>query len=117
MSTVTREGKPVKVERRLALLEPFDEQGKNALLRITMTRGSKVEVFHYWVDKIGADWGRAAFQFEKVGDPAGLEENAVYHVLITDAQNASCDCQGFLRWGTECKHIGSSRKLIELGLA
>lgn len=87
-------------QRNIRLIQPFDAEGKNAEVCITVTRGGKAEEFFYWIDKIPSDWGMA-FLVEKQGD--GSEENPEYHVLL-DSGGSSCDCKGFSRWD-HCKHV------------
>ncbi len=63
---------------------------------------------HYAVNTLPSDWGRA-FRFKNMGD------GVTYNTLLSADGHSTCECAGFLRWGTECKHIGAARKLVEDG--
>src|SRR5262245_47966951 len=67
---------------------------------LTLWHG-KGDASDYYVYRIGSDFGQAARleKFHSQGDD-------VYHVnLGADHTEHLCDCLGFLRWGTLCKHI------------
>lgn len=108
MSTLPCAAPAVKPGRSLRLL-PTEEAA--VCVEITQPRGQRRETSRYWIDAIPSDWGRA-FLVEKQGD--GSQPNEEYHVLIENAQDGSCECLGFLRWG-HCKHLAAVRKLLELG--
>ena len=94
------------VSRLVRLVKPFDVDGKNAEMIVTITRGNrKPESFEYWIDRMDSDFGEA-FLVEKVGD--GSQPNEEYHVLL-DGQDSSCTCPGFVfakgKDGRRCKHL------------
>ena len=107
-NTTGKNGQPKK--RLLRLIKPFDQDGKNAEIRITMVKGNKREEFRYWVDRIPSEWVMA-FLVEKIGD--GTDLNDEYQVLLDTEKGHSCECTGFLRWD-HCKHIAALAKLEEL---
>lgn len=43
-------------------------------------------------------------------------EREQYHVLLSaNGQDQSCECLGFLRWGTPCRHIRALREVLTNG--
>jgi hypothetical protein len=68
----------------------------------------------YFLSPRGSDpeTGRLVFELEKMSggtDPEG----EVYHVVISPSDGLhACDCRGFLRWGTACKHISGTLALL-----
>jgi hypothetical protein len=116
MATLASPRTSRNVVRRLAVVQPFDANGQNAEVSITLTRGKKTETSRYWIDRLPADWGRG-FLVEKQGDGTTLNEEYCVNV---NGQQSTCECLGFLRWGmgkdgAGCRHIGALLKLIELG--
>ncbi len=98
MTTATRKVKP---ERLLTVNRPLSD----GWLLLQIDQG--VERDHYIIDVLSSDWGRA-FRYKNAAD------GVPYNVMVGEDGHDSCECKGFLRWGTQCKHIGSARKLIEL---
>jgi hypothetical protein len=93
-----------KPERRIRLALGLNDEGRNAVVAITV---GKDEPAHYFVDRIPADWG-TAYEVEKIGG-----EDGPYHVHL-DGQHRSCTCKGFSRWN-HCRHADGLAKLAELG--
>ncbi|MFO0845837.1 MAG: hypothetical protein U0797_26220 [Gemmataceae bacterium] len=74
----------------------------------------------YFLAPRGADpeTGRIVFELAKMSGGTDPEGEA-YHVVLSPADGLhSCDCRGFLRWNSECKHIsGTLALLVEWVLA
>ena len=101
MSNATKSRKRVKPERRCRLSD-----GSGGGKRI-LTLFIGTEAFLYFLEEIGADWGRA-FRLEK------FEEGDVYDVHFDQATGDSCTCLGSLRHG-HCKHRDALAALIQAG--
>jgi hypothetical protein len=86
------------------------------VLVITETLGPKVTVTRYHLWRVeGAELG-AAFNLRKfVAD--GGDGNAYAVNLGNGTHPASCECNGWLRWGhrTVCRHLASLRALKAAG--
>ncbi len=91
----------VKAVRTLRVTRPLAD----GWLLLVIDKGNDRD--HYAVEPMGSDYGRA-FNFKN------MAEGTAYNVLLSNDGHSTCECAGFLRWGTECKHLGSARKLIEL---
>jgi hypothetical protein len=108
MSTTTatrapRQRKPrPKPERRIGVALPFNAEGKNAVVNITVGK----ESHSYTVDRIPADWGQA-FEVAKFG----TEDR--YHVNI-DGEQKTCSCKGHTHHG-HCKHADGLAALVKAG--
>jgi hypothetical protein len=111
-TTAAKRSQSTKPARFLRLIQPFDQDGKNAELSITIKKGNRTDIFRYWLDRIPSDWGMA-FLVEKQGD--GSRENEEYHVLLDGENGHSCECKGFLRWD-HCKHVEGLLALRAQGL-
>lgn len=66
----------------------------------------------YAVSTFPTDWPGTAFRFEKV--TAGTDPEAESYSVFCgrDGRNHRCECKGFLRWRTACKHILAGHALI-----
>ena len=91
-----------KPERRIKVLLPFNDEGQNAVVNITVGKQSD----RYYVAKVAADWGKG-FTLAKFGS----EDQ--YHVNL-NADGNSCDCKGHLRHG-HCKHADGLAALVKAG--
>ena len=95
-----RQRKPRPKPERRCRLSDGSGGGKRIL---TLFIGT--EAFLYFLEEIGADWGRA-FRLEK------FEGGDVYDVHFDQATGDSCTCLGSLRHG-HCKHRDALAALIK----
>jgi hypothetical protein len=93
-------------------LAPATPVNPSTFIEVSIHTGRRVQSFWYWVTPAASDFGRA-FTFEPSAATPPEERNT-YHVCL-NGKHSSCECKGFLRWGTECKHLGAARKLVDLG--
>ena len=91
----------VKPERRCRLSDGLG--GAHRILSLFVG----AQAFLYWLEAIGADWGRA-FRLEK------FEGGDGYDVHFDQATGDSCTCLGSLRHG-HCKHRDVLAALIKAG--
>jgi hypothetical protein len=98
--------------RTVRVLAPATPVNPSTFIEVTVQAGLRVQTFWYWVSTVASDFGRA-FTFEPSAATPPEERN-VYHVCLNGKQS-TCECKGFLRWGSECKHLGAARRLVELG--
>ena len=103
-TTKTRKPK-AKPERRITLEQPADNQGRNAIVQITVGK----EVDHYFVSRIPSDFG-TGFLVEQCNFDS---KDKVYHVNL-DGQRSTCDCPGHLHHG-HCKHVDGTAALVRMG--
>jgi hypothetical protein len=112
--TIPQKGQALK-PRRGALTIEFSraEPGAPVLVNITDAHGQS----DYWVDRLPSDWGVAA-RFRKIWCGRASDfDSAVYDVLLdTRCWLHTCECQGHLRHGTDCRHIRAAVKLFDAGL-
>lgn len=68
----------------------------------------------YMVMTIRTDWKGRAFIFAKVpGDEGTDSTEGRYSVFCgSGSEPHRCECKGFNRWGTNCKHIETALALI-----
>lgn len=120
MSSLATPARPVKSRkprtpptRSIRLLVALNQQGRNAVARITVGKHES----DYFVDCLTADVG-TAFAVEKIG---GTEEER--YAVNLNGDQSSCECKGFLRWGhhasktgvRSCKHIDGLTALVSAG--
>lgn len=70
----------------------------------------------YTVDELAHDTGRA---FRLVKRTVGSDPEGDQYVVVLDGGRPdadSCECRGFLRWGTACVHITAMRSLAAQGV-
>ncbi len=94
--------KAVKV-RTLNITSPFANGKGTVALNVGNDRT------HYHVEALASNWGKAV-RWTKFA----LE--GTYNVLLVNEQDATCECRGHARWGTACKHISATRKMVEMQL-
>ncbi len=78
------------------------------VLYLHVHRSGEAEV-GYFVDEVRCDLGGRAFTLTKILD------RSTYHVRIGPGSEVSCECKGFLRHRTPCKHIDALSHLITAG--
>ena len=111
MATVSTPKRTRNVQRFVRLLEPFDADGRNAVIRILETSGVRVkreQVDEYFLDRVPSDFGEA-YLLEKREYHPDPEADSRYHVNMATAPEEgshSCECLGFLKHG-HCRHIES----------
>lgn len=79
--------------RTIRLIRPADRDG---LAVFCITLGSHAT--YYVAREISCEIGGRGFAVHRLG------LGALYHVRVGEAQDCSCECKGFLRWGY-CRHI------------
>jgi len=88
-------------------------KGTGALWFVNIHQGKRLST--YWVSPLVSDWGIAArFEASRTEAASAMQADH-YDVLIENAQDCSCTCPGFLRWG-RCKHTAALAVLIERGV-
>lgn len=104
VSAITPTCKPHSKPARRATLKPLGD----GLFSLIMTIGRKQ--FASLLCRVSSDFGDG-FRLTKVS-PEGGEE---YDVHLSD-EGHTCECMGFLCWGTPCKHIACLVMLRERNL-
>lgn len=101
-----------KQPRRLRLTSPIvtlpDGRIRLSVL-LTMPDG---EIAEYAVCREGERVTFTKLTSSKRRSPSGDDTDGTRTV---DLDMNCCDCPGYRRWRTECRHRGMARKLIELG--
>ena len=120
MTTLQQNGKPTQVRstkstshkpisRKLHWLHRSVNGG--GIIQMRITYKNRTELFRYRLDPIpnpcglGARWRKLGFAGEVLED---------YSTLIENAQDHTCECRGFLRWG-KCKHVEALQALSARG--
>jgi hypothetical protein len=104
-----RPPRPRPKPRLLTVLEPAapDTDGYFAI-RLTVGK----EAADYLIRQIHSDLPGRAFEIEKLDSKLRTVE--VYHVIVGQPRDCSCECRGFLRWN-RCKHIAGLLALDAAG--
>ncbi len=98
-------------ERSVKILLPALPAAGLGLVLARITQDGESQ--SYWIKPMPSDWG-IAYHLEKDGaDPAA--EDASYDVLLENAQDGSCSCNGFT-YGGYCKHFDCVKTLHTRGL-
>jgi hypothetical protein len=105
MATLQQARRYVKPARSVRVLAPATAGGPGVLVQITVG----AEANDYCVRKIPSDFGDG-FEVAKVSGP----ERPTYHVHLSDEHGQTCECLGYLRWGS-CKHTGGIAALRQAG--
>jgi hypothetical protein len=103
-----RQSKPKN--RKLRLAQHPDTH--NGLGILDITEDGKLTCF--WLKRIPHEFGEKAFRLEKFEVHQRGDGDDAYDVLL-DREGSTCCCKGFLRWGTECRHIGALKALCDAG--
>jgi hypothetical protein len=72
----------------------------------------------YFVVEIPHDRnGVRAFHFAKLADSPGTDAEAEDYTVEVGAagQSSLCQCKGFLRWKTPCKHVAAAVAILDNG--
>jgi hypothetical protein len=102
--------------RAAKVLVPGSPDSPASFIQVEATIGRKLRLFWYWVTPLPADLGRAFLVEKSSVDPTYGTEAGQYAVnLGGDGQAPSCECLGFLRWGTLCKHLIALQALVDEG--
>lgn len=92
-----------KPTRTISLIRPPNSDGVGVFcIRI----GKKMQFYTFC--EIRCEIGGQGFGVHRLG------QGNHYHVRVGKAENNSCECLGFLRWGA-CKHISGLTALIQQG--
>src|SRR5262249_6051215 len=102
---------PAELPQRFARLDDRPTVDEPALLTLHVA-GNETD---YWLSLVPSDFGEA-FKLEKLipTNDGPAERGEVYHVLLENEFNHTCECLGFLRWG-HCKHLDSIKALRDAG--
>jgi hypothetical protein len=107
MGRVNKRSLACKVSRRVELLRPAGPGGL-ARVRLVTTK----DAADYLARRVRSDIGGAGVEFVRLGEVE--EGTGRYHALLAGA-DSSCECRGYLRHGTECKHLFAAWVLLSRG--
>jgi hypothetical protein len=96
-----------KAARQVALLRPA---GPGGLAHVRLVVGK--DSADYLVRRVPSQIGGTGFEFVKQSEAEG--DDGRHYVLLAGGQS-TCDCRGYLRWGTECRHLFGARVLLRRG--
>src|SRR5262249_42927682 len=65
----------------------------------------------YWLNRIPSDFGTCYEFAQSRTNPKLTGYQSDTYAVCLDGECSSCECPGFLRWGTECKHLFALRTL------
>lgn len=88
---------------------PCESHPGAGVLTIATDRGAT----EYALVETETDWAGRAFALVKIG--ADGEEPEQYSCFVGSAVDSRCECKGWLRWQTPCKHLLALRQLVESG--
>lgn len=85
-----------------------------AARQVSWASSRKASAAVYAVDELDVDAPARAFQLTKLAGGSDAESEGYAVFLCAATGDRSCECRGFLRWGS-CKHLDFVRDLVSRG--